>query len=96
MLGEEYPWLKEKRIKDANRPKMNKKEYEAKEDILILKLVKQGKSYQEIAKMLDRTPGAIETRVYFLGFNKGTINELTADHIDYIKKRSLTKNKGVK
>ena len=96
MLGEESEWLKNKRKLDEKRPKMTKKEYEAKEDILILKLVKQGKSYQEIAKLLDRTPGAIETRVYFLGFNKGTINELTNDHIDYIKKRSLTKNKGVK
>lgn len=91
MLGEEYPWLKEKRINDAKRPTNINNPYECEEDILILKLLKKGKNYREIANILNRTRGAIETRVYYLGFNKETINELTNEHIEYIKTKSLKK-----
>ena len=91
MLGEEYDWLKEKRIKDNNKTQLNIKPYTPQEDIMILKLLKKKKTYDEIAKIINRTPRAIAMRVYVLGFSMSTIDELTDDNIKYIKKRSLIK-----
>ena len=90
MLGEEYPWLKIKREKDSILA-IHFKRYTYKEDILILKLFKSGKTYKEIAEILNRTPKAIKSRILDFGFNTNNLDEISNDTLNYIKIRALKK-----
>ncbi|MCL4417496.1 MAG: sigma-70 region 4 domain-containing protein [Actinobacteria bacterium] len=63
-LGFEPDWLKEKRILDSYEPKRKKQKYTRLEDSKLSMLYfSEGKSYREIAEIMDRSCNSIEHRL---------------------------------
>jgi uncharacterized protein YycO len=67
-LGPEPEWVKDKRKADFyNRNKPNYILWTPEEDKKLLRLIQEGKSYNEMSKIFNRTQGAIKRRI--LDFN---------------------------
>lgn len=92
MLGEEYPWLKEKRKKDLLEPVKRRNNWTTKEIKIATSLVSKGKSYKEISKVVNHTTSAVakEMQINSLGTHPNYFWKV--EEIEYIKENYATKN----
>ena len=92
MLGEEYPWLKEKRKKDLIDPIEKRRNWTTKEIKIAASLIKKGKTYEEVGKIVNHTTNAVarEMQINKLGAYPNYFWKV--EEIEYVKENYLTMN----
>lgn len=89
MLGEEFDWLKEKRKRDAFNKPLSYKVWTNEEKNRAISYFKFGYSYEDIAKLLNRSEYAIKLFLNNNGYHVSDRKKWTKEELEYLKEHFM-------